>query len=143
MSGPIDPAFLAQSDRAAAIDGAAVMAGLGPVFCALYAVEDPARSTLGDWVEVTCAVAHLQALAAGRAQYQALHDTSRCIFNAMAGAARDWYEYDVRPDADTWYLKLLPHVLQAYVQVYKKTSHPAITAARRQAEIRLREHMLL
>lgn len=143
MSGPIDHAFLAQSDGAAAIDGYAVMAGLGPVFCALYAVEDPARSTLADWVEVTCAVAHLQVLAAEAAEYKALHDTSRCIFNAMAGAARDWYEYDVRPDAGTWYLKLLPHVLQAYVQVYKKAPNAAIAAARQQAESWLREHMVL
>ncbi|TAN10993.1 MAG: hypothetical protein EPN34_08320 [Burkholderiaceae bacterium] len=65
-----------------------------------------------DRVEVTCAVAHLQVLATDAAEYKALHDTSRGLSNAMASAARDWYEYDIRPDdATVWYLKLLPHVL--------------------------------
>lgn len=142
LSEPIKYANWAQQGSGAPnISVEPVVAGLKSVFSALYAVERPARATLSEWVQVATAVAHLQALAAETAEYEMLQGLFGDVFDAMAGAARGWNDFGIRPDAQAWYLKLLPQLMQTYVALYKRAPLGTVAETRQRAGKSLCDHL--
>lgn len=123
-------------------DARALFQMLSPAFEALYHIPVPGEATFSEWIELATAAGHLHALASGVKEYESVCNLFGIVFGAMAADARNWYETGEHPQADTWYLPLLPWMMQGYKRCCERASPAVVAETRNQAEKCLRSRVL-